>query len=223
MTIELDAARHQPETTRRPAALSGAPVRVAVAAVDRAADWLVARRVPANAITSAGIALAAVAGVLLGFGRFGWAVVPMAIASAGDALDGMVARRSGTASVGGALLDASGDRYQEFFVLAGLAVFFRQSPPALLMTLFALVGSFMVSYGSAKAEALGGPSPPGAMRRARRAVCMCVGTLLVPPWHWLAGRAGLPPWTGLAPILAALACIALVANVSAVRRLRSLA
>ena len=71
-------------------------------------------------------------------------------------------------SVGGALLDASGDRYQEFFFLGGLAMFFRGSPPALMATLAALAGSFMVSYSSAKAEALrrSGSSGRHAPRRA---------------------------------------------------------
>jgi CDP-diacylglycerol---glycerol-3-phosphate 3-phosphatidyltransferase len=144
-------------------------------------------------------------------------------ASLGDALDGLVARRTGSASVAGALLDASIDRYEEFFFLGGIAVYFHDSTWALLLTLFALSGSFMVSYGSAKAEALGVPVPAGAMRRTERAVCLCLGVALTPVLLWAAPGSSLPPWAMHAPLFAALAVVAVVANISAVRRLRFLA
>jgi CDP-diacylglycerol--glycerol-3-phosphate 3-phosphatidyltransferase len=191
--------------------------------LDRAARGLVRLGVTANSVTVFSVAAAALAGVLLGFGRFGWAAAAMVIASLGDALDGLVARRSGSASVGGALLDASVDRYGEFFFLGGLAVYFRGWLLALVLALFALAGSYMVSYGSAKAEALHLPVPPGAMRRAGRAVCLCTGVALVPPSMWLARVGALPAWAALAPVLVALAVLAVAANVSAIRRLRALA
>ncbi|MGH7268871.1 MAG: CDP-alcohol phosphatidyltransferase family protein, partial [Polyangiaceae bacterium] len=136
-----------------------------------------------------------------------------------DAVDGMVARRSGRASVAGALLDASGDRYQEFLFLGGLAVYFRASILGLVTALFALAGSFMVSYGSAKAEAHRGPVPPGVMRRAERAVCLCAATAITAPWQSLVSGAALPAWAASLPLLIAMGLIAVVANASAVRRL----
>ena len=147
----------------------------------------------------------------------------MVVASLGDALDGLVARRSDSVSVGGALLDASGDRYQEFFFLGGLAVFFRESPAALVATLLALAGSFMVSYSSAKAEALGVPVPPGVMRRAERAVCLCLATGMTALWAPFVEGMGLPAGTEALPLLVAVSLIAAVANISAVRRLQLLA
>jgi CDP-diacylglycerol---glycerol-3-phosphate 3-phosphatidyltransferase len=194
-----------------------------LAGLDRLARGLIALGVTANAITVSSVVLAAIAGALLCFGQFGWAAAIMVAASLGDALDGLVARRTGSASVAGALLDASIDRYEEFFFLGGLAVYFHDSTAALLLTLFALSGSFMVSYGSAKAEALGVPVPPGAMRRTERAVCLCLGVALTPLFAWAVLGATLPPWAAHAPLFAALGVVALVANVSAVRRLRFLA
>ena len=192
-------------------------------ALDHAARALVALGVTANAITVSSVVLAAIGGVLLAFGEFGWASAAMIAASLGDALDGMVARRSRSASMAGALLDASVDRYEEFFFLGGLAVYFHTSTSALAVILAALVGSFMVSYGSAKAEAFGVPVPPGAMRRAERAVCLCAGvvaTALLPPaTHGYT----LPSWAAGAPILFMVAVVAVGANVSAIRRLRLLA
>jgi CDP-diacylglycerol---glycerol-3-phosphate 3-phosphatidyltransferase len=191
--------------------------------LDGLAGRLLGLGVSANAVTLMCAGLAAVAGVLLSFGNFGLAALAMIAASLGDALDGLVARRSGSASVGGALLDASVDRYGEFFFLGGLAVHFRTSALALVLTLFAMAGSFMVSYGSAKAEALRVPVPPGAMRRAERAICLCTGVALATPLKWVAGASVLPEWAACAPIFVALGLLAVVANASAVRRLHTLA
>jgi CDP-diacylglycerol--glycerol-3-phosphate 3-phosphatidyltransferase len=191
--------------------------------LDHVASGFIALGVTANAITVSSVVLAGIAGTLLCFGEFGWAAVAMVAASLGDALDGMVARKTGSASVAGALLDASIDRYEEFFFLGGLAVFFRASTPALVLALLAMCGSFMVSYGSAKAEALGVPVPPGAMRRAERAVILCVGVALMPVFAWAVDAGKLPVWALYGPVFAALIAVGVGANVSAIRRLRFLA
>jgi len=206
-------------STRFPAVFS----RAALWCIDRAAIRLIRRGVTANSITVACAAVAAIAGVLLSQGCFGLAGPAMIVACLGDALDGAVARRSASASVGGALLDAAADRYGEFFFLAGLAVYFRGSVCALLLVLFALAGSYMVSYGSAKAEALRLPVPSGPMRRAERALCLCAGVTLSSPLAWMTASSLLPSWAPRVPTLSAIALVAVVANVSAIRRLRSLA
>jgi phosphatidylglycerophosphate synthase len=196
--------------------------------LDRAAARLTRLGVTANAITGLSAVVAAIAGALLSLGCFGWAALAMGIACLGDALDGVVARRSGSASIGGALFDASVDRYGEFFFLAGLAVYFRGSVAVLLLVLFALAGSYMVSYGSAKAEGLRVPVPPSAMRRAERAVYLWLGIALTTPFAWLTRLplrwpSWIPSWFAQAPVVAAVALIAVVANASAIRRLRALA
>jgi CDP-diacylglycerol--glycerol-3-phosphate 3-phosphatidyltransferase len=191
--------------------------------LDRVSERLVVLGVSANAVTSVSVVIGAIGGVLLAFGEFGLAACAMIAASMGDALDGLVARRSRSVSVAGALLDASGDRYQEFFFLGGLAVYFRTSAPMLVVTLLALVGSFMVSYSSAKAEALGVPVPPGVMRRPERAVCLCVGATLTAPWMLVSHALGVARWADAMPAAVAVSLIAVVGNASAVRRLRTLA
>jgi phosphatidylglycerophosphate synthase len=191
--------------------------------LDRVASALIAARVSANAVTASSLVLAGVGGVLLGMGHLGWAAAAMIVASLGDALDGIVARRTGSASVAGALLDAAVDRYQELLLLGGMAVYLRMSTWALVVTLGALGGSFMVSYGSAKAEGLRVPVPPGVMRRAERALVLCAGVTLTPAFDLAVRSGSLPPWAEHAPLLLALAVVAVVANVSAVRRIRALA
>ncbi len=217
------SARFPAAQARTSAVLPASVLHLVLYGLDRIAVGLIALGATANGVTIFSVVLAAAAGGMLALGDFGVAAVAMVVASLGDALDGLIARRTGTASVGGALLDASVDRYEEFFFLGGLAIYFRALPWMLVLTLVALAGSFMVSYGSAKAEALSLPVPPSSMRRAERAVCLCLGAILTAPLQWLARAGGLPDWVGRLPLLAALALIAVVANVSAIRRLRGLA
>jgi CDP-diacylglycerol--glycerol-3-phosphate 3-phosphatidyltransferase len=194
-----------------------------LALADSIARRLVGVGVSANAVTLASLALSGTGAALVALSRFGWAAGALLLSSLGDALDGAVARRSGTASVRGALLDAAADRYGELLLLGGLAVRFRASVPWLVTILAAIAGSFMVSYGSAKAEALAARVPPSAMRRPERAVCLCVGIAATAALEALASRGALATWGVHLPLLLALGLIAVVGNTSAVRRLRLVA
>jgi CDP-diacylglycerol--glycerol-3-phosphate 3-phosphatidyltransferase len=188
-----------------------------------AARGLIAARVTANEVTAASLVLGGLAGVLVANGSFALASTTFALASLGDALDGAVARSSGSESPGGGLFDACADRYGEFFFLTGLALRFRSHQAVLALVLLALLGSFMVSYGSAKAEALGVPVPPSTMRRAQRAACLSLGTVLVPIFTLLTHRFGLPEWLNHASMLVALTFLAVLGNASAIVRLRTIA
>ncbi|MGA2448140.1 MAG: CDP-alcohol phosphatidyltransferase family protein [Polyangiaceae bacterium] len=210
-------------------ARSGAPGRPepARALANRAlaplARALVAAGVTANAVTALALLLSGVAAFLLAMGRFDVAAPLIILASVGDALDGIVARTSGSASRAGALFDAAADRYQELAILSGLAVHLHASVPALLLVLAAVLASFMVSYGSAKAEAFGVRVPDGSMRRFERALCLCGGIALMPGAASLVRAGVLGPWLIEAPLLVALSVVAVVGNASAVRRLRAIA
>ena len=105
-------------------------------------------------------------------------------------------------------------------------MYFRGSPLGLLLCLGAVLGSFMVSYASAKAEALGVEPPKGAMRRAERAVYVIFGCAMAPLWERVVP--GDPRFAFIAygrelPVELGLFLVALVANVSAVRRLLRIA
>lgn len=135
----------------------------------------------------------------------------------GDALDGAIARRTRTASEAGEVLDAAVDRYGEFAFLAGLAFWFRADSAPLVVTLLAVLASFMVSYSTAKAEALQLEAPRGSMRRTERAVFLILGAGLSP----LAAKLN-PAWFS-SPTIAAIGIVAIGGNVSAVRRLAAIA
>jgi CDP-diacylglycerol--glycerol-3-phosphate 3-phosphatidyltransferase len=173
--------------------------------------------ITANAITFGSVGLAVIAGVLIATGHAGTAGMVAALAASGDGLDGMVARRTHRASAAGGVFDSAADRYSELAFLGGIAVALRTSAPLLLLALLAILASFMVSYSTAKAEALHVQVPRGSMRRTERAVYLVLGAALAP----LAAR--LDPRFYQAPIVAALALVAVVGNFSALRRLAAVA
>jgi CDP-diacylglycerol--glycerol-3-phosphate 3-phosphatidyltransferase len=224
MAAVVDRSRTAPPGgTRLSLVVPRAALAAALTGLDRVAAGLAAAGVSANAITLGSLAMAASAGVLLGLGELGWATGLMVVSSLGDALDGLVARRSRSASPAGALLDASADRYGEFFFLSGLAVYFRASLWVLCVTLAAIAGSFMVSYGSAKAEAMSTAVPPGVMRRTERAICLCLGVGAAAALGAMAARGWAPAWAAAAALVTALGVVAVAANVSAVRRIARIA
>jgi CDP-diacylglycerol--glycerol-3-phosphate 3-phosphatidyltransferase len=188
-----------------------------------AARACIALGLTANAVSGLSLALAAMAGAALAFGSFGVGAVLSLASSACDALDGMIARDTGTASEAGEVLDAAVDRYAELFFFGGIVVHERFDVFAVILTLAATAGAIMVSYSTAKAEALGVPPPRGAMRRQERAVYLVIGVALVPITAAACARMGLPLRIAHAPLFAVLALVAVVGNVSAARRLRAIA
>lgn len=177
----------------------------------------------ANAVTVLSLLISLAGAVAIAAGHFGVGGALTVIAALGDALDGVVARQTRTTSAAGEVLDASVDRYEEFFLLGALAYYFHETPVFMGLALLALLGSYMVSYGTAKAEALGVEAPRGSMRRAERAVCLTSGVVLTPIAEAIGARLGLPAWAGTAPVVASLALVGVAANVSAVRRLTAIA
>ena len=147
---------------------------------------LVFLKVSPNQLSWASLVLGGIAGVAFAYGHFGYAAVFATYSALFDALDGMVARLTGHASDSGEVLDAAVDRYVEFFFFAGLIVYYRHSPILVLVALAALMGSFMISYSTAKAEAMQLPPPAGIMRRPERAVYLTLGAVLSTiPMPWL--------------------------------------
>ena len=193
-------------------------------ALDHVGRGLVALGATANGVSIASLLFGIAAGVALAFGHFGLGAALAVVSGLGDTLDGIVARRTKTASDAGEVLDAAVDRYEEFFFLGGIVVHERGSAVGVSLVLSALLGSFMVSYATAKAEALRAEVPRGAMRRPERAAYLIAGAALTPLLAPLLGGATVAAsWTAELPILAAVGLVAVIANVSAVRRLAKLA
>ena len=178
-------------------------------------DLFISLKISANTISFLSLGLGGIAGISLAFGHFGSAGFFSAFCALIDAVDGMVARKTGTNSDSGEVLDASVDRYVEFFFFGGLILFYQKTGGLLIITLLALLGSFMVSYSTAKAEALGVIPPRGNMRRPGRALYLVLGAILSPITIQSFKS---DPGLGY-PMIFTLVMVALLANLSAVRRL----
>ena len=177
---------------------------------------LTAMRITPNMLTWASGVLGVGAGVAIAFGWFGLACALATWSTLGDILDGQVARMTNKGSDRGELLDAAIDRYTELAFLAGLVIFYRTEVWLMVLTMLALCASFMISYTSAKAEALQVDAPRGLMRRHERATYLITGagiTALL--GDWIAAHR-LPSTT---PMIAGLLAVALIGNAAAVIRL----
>jgi CDP-diacylglycerol--glycerol-3-phosphate 3-phosphatidyltransferase len=182
---------------------------------------LAALRVTPNMVTLSSLVPALGAGVALAFGWFGLAAALATLSTFGDILDGLLARRLGVGSEAGEVIDAAADRYGEFFLLGGLVYYYRAHDQVLFIVLIALVGAFMVSYTTAKAEAMSVPAPRGAMRRSERATYLIVGAAATPITQTLFAGAPSLALREL-PVILATTVIAVVANISVVHRLSSI-
>lgn len=103
-----------------------------------------------------------------------------------DAVDGSIARMTGSASKGGAALDSSLDRVGEILiftaVLAGKAG--NEHDSLLFIVPAAMGGSLMVSYVRARAEGLGIECKVGLFTRTERLVLLIAGIVLASLLPW---------------------------------------
>lgn len=185
-------------------------------AIEPVVRGLAAVGVTPNGLTWSALVLGVGAGVALAFGWFGAATLLATMSTIGDILDGQVARLTNSGSNRGELLDAAVDRYTEFAFLAGLSLVLRDSGWQLSLALGATLASFMVSYASAKAEALQITPPRGLMRRHERSIYLIAGIGLVPLVGPTLVAHDLPYAT---PCLVALGLVAVIGNIAAVLRL----
>jgi CDP-diacylglycerol---glycerol-3-phosphate 3-phosphatidyltransferase len=211
------AAHHaRVEAEGESALLSKSVMEMLMWCVQPVVTTLAKLRISADGVTYASLVLGLASGVALATGHFGLGALLALAAAGGDAVDGLLARHLGTGGRAGELLDAAVDRYVDFAFVAGLAIYFRADAPRVTVALLALHGGFMVSYSSAKAEALHVKAPRGSMRRVERAALL-VGAASITPLVGL-----LSPAAQELPVLLALGAIAIFANISAIRRLAAI-
>jgi CDP-diacylglycerol--glycerol-3-phosphate 3-phosphatidyltransferase len=143
------------------------------------ADWMVARRINPNHITTVGTLCALVVGALFASGQIRLAGWILGLTAVFDVVDGQVARRTGRATVFGAFYDSTLDRVADGALLGGLCMFFARngvhhkipdfmSTPMVAVLLLGIVGSFLTSYTRARAEGLGIDAKVGILQRPER-------------------------------------------------------
>jgi CDP-diacylglycerol--glycerol-3-phosphate 3-phosphatidyltransferase len=180
-----------------------------------ARDRLIESRLTPNAISMAGFVGNLAAAVLVTQRLFFLAGVAFILGSVMDTLDGRYSRMSGKGTLFGAFLDSTLDRIEEGVVLAAVAGYFaaRGDDFAAAMCVVAVLGSLMVSYTRARAEALGVECKVGLATRPVRVVILSIGLVF-------ARGASLGDFELLAPavyVLAALTTITVIQRVWHVR------
>jgi CDP-diacylglycerol---glycerol-3-phosphate 3-phosphatidyltransferase len=142
-----------------------------------ARNRLIESRLTPNAISVTGLVGNVIAAVLVLEHHFVLAGVAFILGSLCDMFDGRYSRMSGKGTPFGAFLDSTLDRVEEGIVLAAVAAWFAENSNELAVggTVIAVVGSYMVSYTRARAEALGVECKVGIASRAVRVVILSAG------------------------------------------------
>ncbi len=156
-----------------------------------------------NMLTAIGLLLTIVVAGMLATGHLVIGGVLVLLTSLFDMLDGALARAKKSSSTFGAFLDSTVDRYSEAIIFGGLLLYYRTTPDLHFETVFiylAIVGSLMVSYTRARAEAVGVEGKVGLLARPERVILLSLGLIL----GWL-------PFT--------LAILALFTNFTAIQRI----
>ncbi len=120
--------------------------------------------------------------ILQGF----WFLAGLAIILSGlfDLFDGVAARKLGKVTAFGGFLDSVLDRYSDLLLLLALLIDgLRKGDSGLvLLASLASMGTVLIPYVRAKAEALNVPCTVGLMERAERIILLSIGTL----FQWMA-------------------------------------
>ena len=142
-----------------------------------------------NILTTIGVCINVGCGLLFGFGEFFWAGIVLIVANIFDMLDGNVARQTGNVTRFGGFLDSTLDRYSESVVFLGVLWYILDTSDAktgALLVFIATVGSLMISYARARAEALGWKASAGLVARPERvillAICLLAGKPMWALW-----------------------------------------
>ena len=181
-----------------------------------ARNRLIESRLTPNAISMAGLVGNLVAAVLVTQRLFFLAGIAFILGSVMDTLDGRYSRMSGKGTLFGTFLDSTLDRIEEGVVLAAVAGYFAATGDdfAAAMCVVAVLGSLMVSYTRARAEALGVECKVGLATRPVRVVVLSIGLVF-------AKGAGLGDFELLAPAIYAIAALTIVTVIQRVWHVRN--
>lgn len=138
-------------------------------------------------VTAVGVLMAAGCAAAIGTGHFRIAFLLLALTGLPDALDGAVAKASGTSSKRGAYLDSVSDRLSDALIFAGAGWYLAGTDnPRMAILPFALyIAASLVSYQRAKAESLGFDAKGGLMERAERFIVLGFGLVFHELFVWV--------------------------------------
>ena len=194
--MPVDAERPRTRLRDRPRPRSAEELR------DFTRESLIESRLTPNAISMVGLVLNLAADVLVVEKLFFLAGVAFIVGSIMDTLDGRYSRMSGKGTLFGAFLDSTLDRVEEGIVLTAVAWYFAEQGDEIAAAACVLVvlGSLMVSYTRARAEALGVECKVGLATRPVRVTLLSIGLVF-------AKGAGIGDFELLAPAIYAMAVL----------------
>jgi CDP-diacylglycerol--glycerol-3-phosphate 3-phosphatidyltransferase len=106
-----------------------------------------------------------------------------------DLLDGAIARNFNKVTPFGGFLDSVLDRYSDLFLFLALLIYYLNKGDATLVILtgFASIGTALIPYARARAEAVQIPCSVGLMERAERIILLSAGLLFrwMEPILWI--------------------------------------
>ncbi|MCD4703512.1 MAG: CDP-alcohol phosphatidyltransferase family protein [Methanosarcinaceae archaeon] len=138
-----------------------------------------------NALTVIGLVVSLLAALMFAWGEIVLGGFLIILSGIFDILDGAVARASGTKTAFGGVLDSVCDRYADALIFSGImygSIYGSIMPatlfeiPVWLWCMISVIGSYLVSYTRARAEAAG--TPPlnvGIAERSERMIILVIG------------------------------------------------
>ena len=120
-----------------------------------------------------------------------WFLAGLAIILSGlfDLFDGALARNSGKVTSFGGFLDSVLDRYSDLLLLLALLIYYLRKGDSdlVIVTSFVSIGTALIPYVRARAEAANIPCNVGIMERAERIILLSAGILLgwMEPILWI--------------------------------------
>lgn len=156
-----------------------------------------------NMVTYTGFILTVGIAILLARGELFLSGFLLIAVSLLDLVDGSLARATQQSSTFGAFLDSTLDRYSESVIFLALVFYYSSiggSQWALVLVFLTVVGSLMVSYTRARAEALNIECKEGWLQRPERIALLIIG--LISGW-----------------VIPVLAIMAVLTNFTAVQRI----
>ena len=166
------------------------------------AEFLARMGLTPNAVTVLGLALTVAVAAIIATGQTQLGGVLLILTLAFDAVDGALARLTGSTSRFGAFLDSTLDRWAEVALYSALIwLLLQQGQDAgVMLAAAAMATSLLVSYTRARAEGVGIQCKEGLLTRLERMILLIAGLIFN-------------------LIIPALAVIAVLAGVTAVQRI----
>lgn len=145
--------------------------------LQRLGYYLAQTRLSPNAFTVIGLFLNIIVAAIIGSGNLVVGGIMALVAGAFDMLDGAVARVTGKITRFGGFFDSTLDRYSEAIVYFGLLFYLLETDAgttAIALLFAAIIGSLMVSYTRARAEAADMEAEVGLFARPERIILLAI-------------------------------------------------